>query len=118
MSDDTTWLNRASQRLASASLGVKLQHVGRVQSVSDGVAMVSGLDAARLDERLVFEGGQSGFVHTLDREQLGCVLLDAGGESGGGVVAGQSVYCTGEVVRVPVGPGLLGRVVDRSMARW
>ncbi|MCB2016934.1 MAG: F0F1 ATP synthase subunit alpha, partial [Hydrogenophaga sp.] len=112
MSDDTTWLNRASQRLASASLGVKLQHVGRVQSVSDGVAMVSGLDAARLDERLVFEGGQSGFVHTLDREQLGCVLLDAGGESGGGVVAGQSVYCTGEVVRVPVGPGLLGRVVD------
>jgi F-type H+-transporting ATPase subunit alpha len=79
-----------------------------VESIGDGVAMISGLPDARLDELLHFAGGQSGFAQTLDRDLIGCVLLD----TGDAVKAGDQVTGTGEVVRVAVGKGLLGRVVD------
>jgi F-type H+-transporting ATPase subunit alpha len=69
---------------------------------------VSGLSHVRLDEVLRFETGEVGFAQTLDRDSIGCVLLDAGE----GIAAGTAVRGTGEVVRVPVGPSLLGRVVD------
>ncbi len=69
---------------------------------------MSGLPNARLDELLRFQQGQAGFAITLDRDVLGCVLLDGTG----GIEAGHRVSGTGEVVRVPVGPNLLGRVVD------
>ncbi len=102
------WLSRAEARLESAQLGAHLRHTGRVESIGDGVAMISGLADARLDELLHFSGGQAGFVQLLDRERIGCVLLDDADK----VEAGDSVAGTGEVVRVPVGPGLLGRIVD------
>ena len=70
--------------------------------------MVSGLPAVRLDELVRFELGQVGYVVTLDRELMGCVLLD----NAQGLEAGHRVRGTGEVVRVPVGPALLGRIVD------
>ena len=69
---------------------------------------MSGLRDARLDELLRFEHGQAGFTLTLDRDTLGCVLLD----ETEGIKAGDRVDGTGEVVRVPVGPALLGRTVD------
>lgn len=102
------WLSRAEARLESAQIGAHLRHTGRVESIGDGVAMISGLADARLDELLHFSGGQAGFVQLLDRERIGCVLLDDADK----VEAGDSVAGTGEVVRVPVGPGLLGRIVD------
>jgi F-type H+-transporting ATPase subunit alpha len=102
------WLARATNRIARADIGVELRETGRVEAVGDGVAMISGLSQARLDELVHFSGGQTGFVHTLDRDRIGCVLLD--GQDG--VEAGDLVSGTGEVVRVPVGAGLLGRVVD------
>ncbi len=102
------WLADAIARVGRAPIGTVLDQTGRVKSIGDGVAMISGLDAARLDELLHFENGQAGFVHTLDRDRIGCVLLD-GTDS---VEAGNFVMRSGEVVRVPVGPGLLGRVID------
>ncbi|WP_371424687.1 F0F1 ATP synthase subunit alpha [Tardiphaga sp.] len=102
------WLSQAEARLEAVQLGPRLAHIGRVESVGDGVAMVSGLPDARLDELLRFARGQTGFVLTLDQDRIGCVLLD-GAE---GVEAGDVVTGTGEVVRVPVGEDLLGRVVD------
>jgi F-type H+-transporting ATPase subunit alpha len=102
------WLAQAEKRVAAAGIGAQIDQIGRVESIGDGVAMISGLADARFDELLHFAGGQSGFVQMLERDRIGCVLLD----DGDGVVAGESVTGTGDVVRVPVGKGLLGRVVD------
>lgn len=102
------WLAQAEARIAQAPIGPRLHRIGRVESIGDGVAMISGLPEARLDELLHFQHGQTGFVQTLDQERIGCVLLD-GAE---GVEAGDSVTCSGEVVRVAVGSALLGRVID------
>ena len=76
--------------------------------MADGIALVSGLPEVRLDELVRFERGQVGYAVTLDRDLLGCVLLDDAQD----LEAGHWVRGTGEVVRVPVGPALLGRTID------
>src|SRR6516162_4227723 len=102
------WLKSARKRVETATLSPSVEQVGRVERVADGIALVSGLPGIRLDELVRFEGGQAGFALTLDRDAVGCVLLD----DAEGIEAGARVRGTGEVVRVPVGPGLLGRIVD------
>jgi len=106
--DKPGWLTRAKARAEAITLGPALQEVGRVRSVGDGVATLSGLATARLDEMLAFDKGYFGFVHALERDHVSCILLDGLDE----IEAGDSAHRTGEVLRVPVGPGLLGRVVD------
>ena len=102
------WLGRSRQRVKTLSLEPRLEHVGRVVRVGDGVATVMGLPDTRLDELLVFDGGVGGLAVDLDEETIGCVLLgDAGSIGAGSIVRG-----TGEVARVPVGEAMLGRVVD------
>ncbi|MEI2386904.1 F0F1 ATP synthase subunit alpha [Breoghania sp. JC706] len=103
-----SWLDNARSRIAAAELGPQAEQIGRVEEVADGVALISGLPQARLDELLRFDKGAFGFAQTLDRDLIGCVLLDEAAT----IEAGDIVRGTGEVVRVPVGPGLLGRVVD------
>ncbi len=104
----SAWLDRARGRVAATSLGPDLAEIGRVISVGDGIALISGLPSARLDEVLRFGSGQVGFVQTLEADHIGCVLLDDVGT----LEAGEIVHGTGEVVRTSVGPALLGRVVD------
>jgi hypothetical protein len=81
---------------------------GQLETIGDGVAMISGLANVRLDEVLRFQGGQVGFARVLDRDLIGCVLLDSATD----VEAGEAVFGTGEVVEVPVGETLFGRIVD------
>ncbi|TSD85758.1 F0F1 ATP synthase subunit alpha [Mycobacterium sp. KBS0706] len=102
------WLRDARARIGAAPLAPSAETIGRVESVADGIALVSGLADVRLDELLRFERGQVGFAATLDRDLIGCVLLDDSDK----VEAGHRVHGTGEVVRVPVGSSLLGRIVD------
>ncbi len=102
------WLARARAQVRDTSLSPELRHLGRVELVGDGVAMVSGLPDARLDELLRFGDEQYGFVQMLDDDRIGCVLLDSDISIG----AGSEATSTGEVVRTLVGPTLLGRVVD------
>lgn len=101
------WLADARRRVAASTPGPVTEATGRVEEVADGVAMLSGLPRARLDELLRFETGGFGYVHALDPDRIGCVLLDADN-----VEAGQLVRGTGDVVRVPVGKALLGRILD------
>jgi F-type H+-transporting ATPase subunit alpha len=109
MSPDTSnWIAKTSDALENTTLGPRTEHKGRVEEIGDGVAMISGLRDVRLDEVLRFEGGQTGFARVLDPDLIGCVLLDAAWD----VKAGDAVFGTGEVVNVPVGEALLGRVVD------
>ena len=105
---DKLWLKRSREAVASARLGPQAETIGRVERVGDGIAFVSGLPDARLDELLRFEGDRYGFAMTLDADLIGVVVLDDVTQ----IEAGSRVTGTGEVVRVPVGPGLLGRVVD------
>ena len=102
------WLRDAREKLGRALLGARAEDIGRVEEAGDGVALVSGLPNVRLDELLRFDGGRFGFAQSLERDRIGCVLLD----DVDGVEAGAVVRGTGDVVRVPVGEGLLGRVVD------
>jgi F-type H+-transporting ATPase subunit alpha len=102
------WLAQTRTQLGAATLGAEAQDLGRVEEVGDGIALVSGLARVRLDELLRFGKGQSGFAQVLERDRVGCVLLDQVDT----VEAGDTVTGTGDVVRVPVGPALLGRVVD------
>jgi hypothetical protein len=102
------WFEESRQRLGSLSLKPRVEHIGRVVQVGDGVATVDGLPNARLDELLLFEGGVRGLAMELGEEKIGCVLMgDASGIASGSIVRG-----TAEVARTPVGDGLLGRVVD------
>jgi F-type H+-transporting ATPase subunit alpha len=102
------WLTDARKRLSGTRLAPTTDEVGRVEAVADGIAIVSGLHNVRLDELMRFEHGQVGFALTLDRDSISCVLLD----DIEAIEAGDQVRGTGEVVRVPVGPSLLGRTVD------
>ena len=102
------WLARSRAALARTPLRAEASEIGRVEQVADGIARVSGLPGVRLDELLRFADGSLGFALSLDRESIGVVLLDEGAS----IAAGSEVRGTGEVLQVPVGPGLLGRVVD------
>ena len=102
------WLRGARERVRETPLAPVAEQVGRVEMIADGIALVSGLPGVRLSELVCFERGQVGFATTLDRGSLSCVLLD----DPDAVEAGNLVRGTGEVTRVPVGPSLLGRVLD------
>lgn len=112
MTDDRTfldrWLSHARARVAAAALAPRLEETGRVESVADGVAFLSGLPNVQLEELIAFPGKVMGFVQTLESEEVGCVLLD----DSDGLKAGDTAHGTGAVVRVPAGEALLGRVVD------
>lgn len=88
--------------------GLDVTEVGRIVSLGDGIAHVSGLPNAAVNEMLEFEGGVVGLALNLDEEEIGAVVL---GEyehlSEGGLVR-----ATGSILSVPVGDALLGRVVN------
>jgi F-type H+-transporting ATPase subunit alpha len=102
------WVPQARKRLAELVPEPRLEQVGRVERVGDGIASVLGLPETRLDELLLFAGGVLGLAVEIAAERIGCVLL---GEAET-LAAGSRVHGTGSVVQVPVGPALLGRVVD------
>jgi len=82
--------------------------VGRVMEVGDGIARVSGLPDAGVNEMLRFENGAVGLALNLDETSIGAVVL---GEMEG-IEEGQPVAATGDILSIPAGDGLLGRVVD------
>jgi len=95
-------------RIASAPLGPALEERGTVAAIADGLATVTGLPGAGLNEIVTFATGARGFVLTLEEDRLHAALLDPMA----GIAAGGAVQRTGEVISVPVGPALLGRVLD------
>ena len=102
------WLAQARAALGKTRLDAEVRRFGRVEETADGIAFISGLPAAGAGELLRFETGQTGFVHLLEADRVAAVILDASTA----VAHGARVSGTGETVRVPVGRGLLGRIVD------
>ena len=88
--------------------GAKPEQIGRVVEVGDGIARVSGLPGAKVNELLEFEDGTVGLAMNLDEETIGAVVLG----SVDGIDEDQIVRATGRILSVPVGDAVLGRVVD------
>src|SRR5580704_3357842 len=95
-------------RLADFTPEVAAAQVGTILEVGDGIAHVSGLPDASVNELLEFEGGVLGLALNLEEELIGAVVLGEVQE----IQEGQSVKATGRILSVPVGDGLLGRVVN------
>ena len=96
------------KHVAEFSPVVGAQQVGRVVEVGDGIARVSGLPSAKVNELLEFEDGTVGLAMNLDEETIGAVVLG----SVDGIEEEQIVKSTGRILSVPVGDALLGRVVN------
>jgi F-type H+-transporting ATPase subunit alpha len=86
----------------------RLSEIGKVTEVGDGIAIVTGLARALSDELLQFASGVRGIVFDLEPDRLGVILLGASER----ISVGEDVMRTHKVISVPVGPSLLGRVVD------
>jgi F-type H+-transporting ATPase subunit alpha len=86
----------------------EVSEVGQVLSVGDGIARVYGLDNAQAGEMVEFENGIRGMALNLESDNVGIVIFGEDRE----IIEGQTVKRTGAIVDVPVGKGLLGRVVD------
>ena len=106
--DGAGWLERERLALGRVELRAEARSVGRVEEIADGIARVSGLSEARLGELLRFEDGRMGYALSLEPEAINATIFDEAEAIG----VGSLVSATGEVARVPVGPGLLGRIVD------
>ena len=102
------FLEKAKEEASNYSFSVGIAEEGRVISIGDDIAHVSGPWSTRLYELLLFESGDSGIAFDLDRDQIGVVIL----ENQKGIKAGDRVYTAGTVLSVGVGEELLGRVVN------
>jgi F-type H+/Na+-transporting ATPase subunit alpha len=86
----------------------EVSEVGQVLSVGDGIARVYGLDNVQAGEMVEFENGVRGMALNLETDNVGIVIFGEDRQ----ILEGQTVKRTGAIVDVPVGKGLLGRVVD------
>jgi F-type H+-transporting ATPase subunit alpha len=86
----------------------EVSEVGQVLSVGDGIARVYGLDNVQAGEMVEFENGVRGMALNLETDNVGIVIFGEDRQ----IMEGQTVKRTGAIVDVPVGKGLLGRVVD------
>ena len=103
--DDAEFDRRVEEAISSSDM---IDEIGTVNSVSDGVASVTGLRHCMSDELITFSSGATGIAMNLEKTKVGVVILT--GEDT--VVEGMSCKRTMTTVEIPVGNGLLGRVVD------
>ena len=95
-------------QIANFGAEAEVTEVGKVLSVGDGIARVHGLDEVKAGEMVEFPGGIAGMALNLERDNVGVVIFG----SDRTIKEGDIVKRTGSIVDVPVGKGMLGRVVD------
>jgi F-type H+-transporting ATPase subunit alpha len=95
-------------RIQNLQLTAQARTEGTVVSVTDGIVRVHGLDDVQQGEMLEFEGNTFGLALNLERDSVGAVVLGDYEH----ISEGQTVKCTGRILEVPVGPELIGRVVN------
>ncbi len=96
------------EQIANFGTEAEVAEVGQVLSVGDGIARVYGLDKVQAGEMVEFPGGVKGMALNLEADNVGVVIFG----DDRGIKEGDTVKRTGAIVDVPVGKGLLGRVVD------
>lgn len=95
-------------KIANFDLGVEVRTEGSIVSLTDGIVRVHGLTDVMQGEMVEFPGNTFGVALNLERDSVGAVVLGAYEH----LTEGDTVKCTGRILEVPVGEGLLGRVVD------
>ena len=95
-------------QIASFGTEAQVSEVGSVLSVGDGIARIHGLDNVQAGEMVEFSNGVKGMALNLEADNVGVVIFGSDAE----IREGDQVKRTGTIVDVPVGKGLLGRVVD------
>ena len=95
-------------QIASFGTEAEVSEVGSVLSVGDGIARIHGLDKVQAGEMVEFAGGVQGMALNLEADNVGVVIFGSDAE----IKEGDIVKRTGTIVDVPIGKGLLGRVVD------
>src|SRR5579885_1316469 len=101
-------ITQLKSRIEGFKAQAKMESVGTVLTVGDGIAKVSGLSNVKASEMLEFPGGVIGVALNLEQDAIGAVLL--GSEAA--IKEGDKVKATGRILSVPVGEGLIGRVVN------
>jgi F-type H+-transporting ATPase subunit alpha len=96
------------QQIENYEAQVQVSETGTVLSVGDGIARLYGLEKAMAGELLEFPGGLMGLVLNLEEDNVGAAIFGSDVD----IKEGDTVKRTGKIVQVPVGPGLMGRVVD------
>ena len=96
------------QRIGNTDVAAQARNEGTVVSVSDGIVRIYGLADAMYGEMIEFPGGVFGMALNLEQDSVGAVVLG----NYLSLTEGMSAKCTGRILEVPVGPELLGRVVD------
>src|SRR4051812_49250653 len=104
----STLLQDIENQIAELKTGVAKTNVGIVREISDGVAKIEGLSEIALNEMIEFPGGVFGLALNLEETEVGAIIL---GEFQS-IKEGDEVKATGKLLQVPVGKGLLGRVVN------
>jgi F-type H+-transporting ATPase subunit alpha len=95
-------------RIADLNASVEARNEGTIVGVSDGIVRIHGLADVMYGEMIEFDGGVFGMALNLERDSVGAVVLG----SYLTLQEGQKARCTGRILEVPVGPEMLGRVVD------
>ena len=95
-------------QIANFGTDATVSEIGQVLSVGDGIARVHGLDNVQAGEMVEFDNGVQGMALNLEADNVGIVIFGSDAE----IKEGDQVKRTGTIVDVPVGKGLLGRVVD------
>ena len=96
------------EQIENSNQGVMVQNRGTVLQVGDGIARVYGLDQVMSGELVKFEEETIGIALNLENDNVGVVLMDRGLD----ILEGSAVYATGKIAQVPVGEGILGRIVN------
>jgi F-type H+-transporting ATPase subunit alpha len=101
-------LKQQADWLRNYQPGVQIRECGHVVSVGDGIAWISGLPSAAMDDILIFEDGSQAIVFDLTEENIGAVLL----HETDSLTSGTAVQRSGHTLSIPVGDDLLGRVIN------
>src|SRR6202789_1312789 len=101
-------LQEIEAQISGAKTATAKQNVGIVREIGDGVAKIEGLTDTMLNEMLDFGNGVTGLAMNLEETEVGAIILG----DYTGIKEGQEVRTTGKLLQVPVGKGLLGRVVN------
>src|SRR5256714_3587883 len=104
----STLLQEIEAQIAGVKKATAKQNVGIVREIGDGVAKIEGLTDAMLNEMLDFGKGVTGLALNLEETEVGAIILGDYTK----IAEGDEVRTTGKLLQVPVGKGLLGRVVD------
>src|ERR1700678_4113683 len=101
-------LQEIEAQIAGAKTATAKQNVGTVREIGDGVAKIEGLTDTMLNEMLDFGGGTIGLALNLEETEVGAVILGDYTK----IKEGSEVRTTGKLLQVPVGKGVLGRVIS------